>query len=71
MQSQNWLYNYKSMAGTQSSFGGVVRRASYLHSSEEVFSLFEKHYYALQNCYNAFFPAVKAFCKSQIQQLGK
>ena len=69
MQSQNWLYNYKSIAGTKSSFGGVVRRASYLENSDHVFELFEKHYEGLQNCYNAFFPFVKAFSKNQIDQL--
>lgn len=70
MQSQNWLYNYKTLSGTESSFGGVVRRASYLYSSSEVFDLFQKHYSALQNCYNAFFPSVKAFAFSQINQLN-
>jgi acyl carrier protein phosphodiesterase len=71
MQFQNWLYNYKSMAGTKSSFGGVVRRATYLENSDQVFKLFEKHYQALQNCYNDFFPFVKAFTKNQIEQLTK
>ncbi len=69
MQSQNWLYNYKSMSGIEKSFGGVARRASYLDSSAEVFDLLQKHYIALQNCYDAFFPFVKAFSLSQIEQL--
>ena len=71
MQSQNWLYNYKSMSGTQSSFGGVAKRAQYLTSSDEVFELFEKHYSELRNCYNNFFPFVKAFSFQQIEQLQK
>ncbi|MDB5246326.1 MAG: hypothetical protein JWQ40_720 [Segetibacter sp.] len=69
MQSQNWLYNYKTLAGTESSFGGVVRRAAYLYSSSEVFELFEKHYSSLQKCYNNFFPSVKAFATEKIEQL--
>jgi acyl carrier protein phosphodiesterase len=69
MQSQNWLYNYKTLAGTKSSFGGVVRRASYLYSSNEVFDLFQKHYASLQMCYNAFFPFVKEFSILQFKQL--
>ena len=69
MKSQNWLYNYKSLTGTKDSFGGVVRRASYLYSSTEVFDLFEKHYASLQTCYNAFFPSVKEFSILQIKQL--
>jgi len=66
MESQNWLYNYKSISGTESSFGGVVRRSSYLSSSKQVFDLFQTHYSSLQNCYNAFFPSVKAFAFNQI-----
>lgn len=69
MQSQNWLYNYKTMSGIESSFGGVVRRASYLTSSAGVLELFQKHYAALQMCYRAFFPFVKAFSQQQIEQL--
>lgn len=69
MQSQDWLYNYKSILGTKRSFEGVVRRASYLFSSTEVFDLFEKHYASLQMCYNAFFPFVKEFSISQFKQM--
>lgn len=69
MQSQNWLYNYKSITGTKNSFGGVVRRASYLCSSTEVFDLFQKHYYSLEMCYKNFFPFVKEFSILQLKQL--
>lgn len=69
MESQNWLYNYKSLTGIQNSFGGVVKRASYLYSSTEVFDLFQKHYYSLQECYNAFFPFLKEFTLIKIEQL--
>lgn len=69
MQSQNWLYNYKTLPGIKSSFGGVVRRARYLQSSTEVFNLFEKHFTSLQKCYNEFFPSVKEFSLQQIKQL--
>jgi len=69
MQSQNWLYNYKSLTGTKRSFDGVVRRASYLYSSNEVFDLFQQHYTSLQTCYNAFFPSLKAFSISQVELL--
>lgn len=69
MQSQNWLYNYKSLTGTKNSFGGVVRRASYLYSSNEVFDLFQKNYYSLEMCYKNFFPFVKEFSLLQLKQL--
>lgn len=69
MTSQNWLYNYKYLWGIENSFGGVARRAAYLDSSAEVFELFKAHYPALQKCYNAFFPDVKAFAMLQMKQL--
>ena len=71
MRSQNWLYNYKTISGTQSSFGGVVRRAKYLDSHEKVFELFLNHYEEIQECYTVFFPAVKSFSLHQIEQLKK
>ena len=69
MKLQNWLYNYRNLEGAKSSFGGVVRRAKYLDSSDEVFQLFLDNYSSLQKCYNAFFPSVKAFTVDQIEQL--
>lgn len=69
MQVQNWLYNYKSLTGIKNSFGGLVRRASYLYSSSEVFDLFQTHYTSLQTCYNAFFPCLKEFSIIQFKQL--
>ena len=69
MKTQNWLYNYKSLSGTESSFAGVVRRASYLYSSIEVFNLFQQNYTSLQKCYKAFFPSVKEFSMRQFKQL--
>ena len=41
MSSQNWLYNYRTTDGIEKSFGGVVRRALYLSSASEPFSLFK------------------------------
>jgi acyl carrier protein phosphodiesterase len=69
MVSQNWLHNYRFNWGIEKSFGGVVRRAKYLASADEVFRLFEKHYTSLQNCYNDFFPHVKMFTLRRIEQL--
>ena len=61
MQSQNWLYNYKHFTGIEKSFAGLVRRAKYIDSSAETFVLFRKNYLGLQQCYNEFFPEIKAF----------
>ena len=69
MTSQNWLYNYRTLGGIEKSFGGVVLRAAYLQSSSEVFQLFQQNYTALQNCYNDFFPDVKAYASTYLQTL--
>ena len=68
MQSQNWLFNYRLKSGTESSFGGLVRRAKYIEDSKETYRLFEEKYESLHECYQAFFPDVKAFT---LEKLGK
>ena len=64
MKMQNWLFNYRTIWGTESSFGGVVSRARYLSESETAASLFERHYKELQHCYLSFFPDLKSFAHS-------
>jgi len=61
MKSHNWLYNYRSKWGTESSFKGLQRRAKFIDETETAALLFEKHYGTLQECYSAFFPDVKTF----------
>lgn len=67
MSAQNWLFNYRTIDGIEKSFGGVVRRAAYLQSSSEVFKLFQDNYAALQKCYNAFFPDVRAYALTYLE----
>ena len=71
MASQNWLFNYQHLWGIENSFGGLVRRATYLDSSAEAFELFKSNYYQLQKCYKTFFPQVKAFAFNELQRLLK
>lgn len=61
MKEHNWLYGYRERQGMKHSFQGLVRRSAYLTESAIAYSLFEEHYQTLQQCYDAFFPAVKAF----------
>lgn len=58
MQQHNWLYNYQYAWGIEKSFGGLVRRSSYLSDSATAFALFQQHYALLQQCYQAFMPAL-------------
>jgi len=69
MTSQNWLYHYRSEYGIEKSFGGLVRRASYLDDASAAFLVFRKEYTALQDYYRAFFPEVKTFASSYLTEL--
>ena len=69
MKEQNWLYNYRTLDGMNKSFGGVVRRAVYLNSSVSAFDAFVKHYNELKECYEAFFPDVKKWAKTNLDLL--
>jgi len=71
MKSQNWLFNYRTRWGTESSFGGVVRRARYLEESDTAASLFEEHYDVLNQCYRAFFPDIKSFAYRLYEEIIK
>ena len=69
MKTQNWLYNYQFNDGLEKSLDGVAHRALYLHESAIAFSIFNDHYIALKNCYEAFFPALKKFSSHQLSNL--
>ena len=69
MRSQNWLFNYRTIWGTEKSFGGVVHRSAYLTESETASRLFEKHYQPLQDCYRQFWVDAKPFIFKQYEIL--
>jgi len=70
MRSQNWLFNYRTIWGTESSFGGLVRRARYLQESQTACSLFEENYQTLQRYYKAFFPQLKSFAQTEYKDIA-
>ncbi|MFM6925285.1 MAG: ACP phosphodiesterase [Ferruginibacter sp.] len=69
MKQYDWLSNYRYTWGIEKSFAGVVRRAAYLTESENAFEIFNRHYAAMQDCYNDFFPDIKKFSFDQIDEL--
>ena len=69
MKEYNWLYNYKHTWGIEKSFGGVVRRSAYLTESAIAFEIFNMHYTGMQPCYHAFFPALKKYSLSKLNEL--
>ena len=69
MKLQNWLFNYRTLTGTEMSFGGVARRARYIDESKTAAILFEKNYKELQANYHSFFPDVKSFSRRIFEEL--
>jgi acyl carrier protein phosphodiesterase len=69
MRSQNWLYNYRTVLGTERSFGGLVRRSAYLTESDTAGKLFNMHYQPLQACYRHFWQEAKPFAQKQYELL--
>jgi acyl carrier protein phosphodiesterase len=63
MKEQNWLYNYRTILGTERSFGGLVRRARYMNESKTAAILFEKNYASLRDLYTGFFPDLERFAR--------
>ena len=71
MKSQNWLLNYRTKWGTESSFYGLARRARYIDEVETAGLLFEANYKALHECYRIFFPDIKSFAYNMCQDISK
>lgn len=69
MKEQNWLYNYRLKEGIHKSFGGLVRRAVYLTESEIAFSIFNRNYDELRDCYDEFFPELKFYVFERLRNL--
>ena len=69
MKSQNWLFNYRTIWGTEKSFGGLVHRSTYLTESETASRLFEKHYQPLQECYRHFWDDARPYIFRQYEIL--
>jgi acyl carrier protein phosphodiesterase len=69
MQSQDWLYHYRTKEGIRNSLSGLVRRAAYLSESQTAYNLFLEHYDFLNDCYRPFFKDVKLFAKHRLEEL--
>jgi acyl carrier protein phosphodiesterase len=70
MKSQNWLFNYQTLWGTEKSLEGVVRRAVYLSESATAYRLFEQHYQLFQQYYRQFWAELKPFARYQYEILN-
>lgn len=68
MFSNNWLYNYRTLKGMKQSFGGLVRRAKYLDSSDKAYELLVTHYYELNQYYFDFIDDIVRYVKNELNQ---
>lgn len=69
MRSQNWLYSYRTREGIYQSFGGLVKRAAYLHDSSQAVEIFELHYDFLKECFDALWQDMKPFARYTFETL--
>lgn len=69
MRSQNWLYGYRTRKGIYESFGGLVKRAAYLHDSSPAIEIFESHYNFLEDCFRRFWKDIKPYAIKKLDEL--
>src|SRR5256885_6637721 len=66
MKRDNWLYNYRTLNGAETSFAGLAHRAKYLETADAAFDCLKNNYDELRQYYYVFFPAVKNFAYKQL-----
>lgn len=73
MKAENWLFNYRHRWCIENSFRGMTYRAKFLEESNAIaaYAAFENNYEHLQQCYQEFFPLLKAFAWEQYLYLCK
>lgn len=71
MDAENWLFNYRHRWCIENSFRGMAYRAKFLDDSSAAYAAFENNYAFLQECYNGFFPLLKAFAWEQYLYICK
>jgi acyl carrier protein phosphodiesterase len=69
MKTQNWLFNYHTMWGTEKSLEGVVRRSKYLTESATAYQLFQQHYQLFSDYYRQFWKDLLPFARQQYEIL--
>ena len=70
MKQHNWLANYHHIHSIEKSFQGIARRAKFLEDALPAFRLFESEYLLLQKIYADFFPELKEFAQTRMQELS-
>ncbi len=71
MIAENWLENYGFTSNIQRSFNAIFRRAKYIDADESVFNTFLDKYEDFEGYYNWFFPDVKQYALSLLNETDK
>lgn len=67
MESQNWLYNYRTVKGIEKAFQGLVHKAAHLNDAHPAYRIFISHFYELNQRYYEFIDDVVTFAKKEIE----
>lgn len=71
MQSENWLYNYRTEEGIRNSLIGLHRRAKYMPPSDRAFEIFLKHTTEIAEIYHTYFTLLKKHAEEKFTLLLK
>jgi acyl carrier protein phosphodiesterase len=71
MKTHDWLYHYHQQQAIERSFGGLMRRATYISEIATAYHLFKTHYNVLQQHFNTFWPSLEIFAIERFQLLQK
>lgn len=71
MREHNWLYNYRQTSGIMKSFNGMSNRAKYITESATAYSVFVTNIAAIRPLYTEYFPLLKEYALSCLQDLLK
>lgn len=66
MESENWLYNYRTMEGINQALNGMARRTRFESKMEEAATTLQEYYSAFEEEFLEFFPQLQYFVKKQI-----
>lgn len=66
MQSQNWLYHYRTLNGIQKSLSGLQKRAPNMPPIEEAYKLLVGYYYQLNQYYFEFIDDIIHYVKVEL-----
>lgn len=70
MRDQDWLYHYRFKENISKSLENLLRRARYLDNDLPVRQVFLDHQQELNQYYQAFFPALKAYAWIKLAELS-